>query len=105
MSQERKRPSDARVGGPFFLTRMVGGSAASNSIEDSFETIEGQTDHIVVPIAIDIDSQDGLQRVQISSLGLGDGAIRETTVSIPISAITVSVTATTLTFLASLTAI
>jgi len=35
---------------------MVGGSAASNSIEDSFETIEGQTDHIVVPIAIDIDS-------------------------------------------------
>ncbi len=50
-------------------------SAPTDAVEQSFQAIEGESDHVVVPVAVNVDPQDGFQRVEIGSLRLGQGAV------------------------------
>ena len=36
------------------------GSGAFDAVEESLQAIEGGPDHVVVPVAVDIDTDDGL---------------------------------------------
>ena len=46
-------------------------SDAADAVEEALKAVEGNPDHIFIPIAIDLDLDHGLYGVEIGLLGLG----------------------------------
>ena len=66
----RKQKRPVRESDGAFL-RCGAFSDAADAVEEALETVEGNPDHVFIPIAIDLDLDHGLYGVEIGLLGLG----------------------------------